>query len=238
MLKSLLGFLKKYASYEIAILLIGQFATVGLFLGGLASPLTAAVIIIPLSLLVLLYKRLRQLSHESLGAALNLIDRLERLLEHMDRAVITNNGAVQLFAQVTFDSELAQVDSAGIRNLQVVFQHWLPSLKSQAGLLRRTFEQEPNRYFLTQAVNDMIVFYQQYMSEVCNRAIQLCNNASNKRPELWPTFNGFRQNMWELRGAINPFLVDCQRADLSPNTIEVSALTADLDPPARPAVWG
>ncbi len=210
-----------------------------MFLGGLASPLTTAVVIIPLSILLLVIKKQRQLSQESVGRAVALVERLEGLLDQFGRVAVSK-GAVDLLDKVTFDSDPESLTvkvsleiAGGIRTQQSLLSSWHSTLKAEAGLLRKATAAEQKyylQYYLSQAVNDLILLYEQYVDTICTPAIRLVNASPNRKPEISETFNLFRQNMWELRGAINPFLVDCNKAQLSPKTVEVKALTSELEP--------
>ena len=221
-----------------AILFATQAVTVGLFLAGLASPLTTAVVVIPLSVALLAIKRRRQLTQESTGRAVALIERLEGLLGQFGRVVVAK-GAVDLLDKVQWDenpqssTRMVSLEIAtGIKTRQGLLNSWYATLKAAVELLKKTASEQKYylKYYLSTAVNDLISLYEQYMDAICTPAIKLVNASRIRNDDLSPTFNLFRQNMWELRGAINPFLVDCQKAELNPRTVEIKALTVEIEP--------
>jgi hypothetical protein len=221
-----------------AILFATQSVTVGLFLAGLASPLTTAVVVIPLSVALLAIKRRRQLTQESAGRAVALIERLEGLLGQFGRVAVAK-GAVDLLDKVQWDenpqssTRMVSLEIAtGIKTRQGLLNSWYATLKANVELLKKTASEQKYylKYYLSTAVNDLVSLYEQYMDAICTPAIKLVNASRMRNDDLSPTFNLFRQNMWELRGAINPFLVDCQKAELNPRTVEVKALTVEIEP--------
>ncbi len=230
--------LRRYFSIEMVIVFTTQTVTVGLFLAGLASPLTTAVVVIPLSVAFFVIKRRRELTQESTGRAVALIERLEGLLGQIGRVAVAK-GAVDLLDKVQWDENpqsttrmVALEIATGIKTRQTLLNSWYATLKADVELLKKTAPEQKYylKYYLSTAVNDLILLYEQYMDTICSPTIRLVNSSRIRNDDLSPTFNLFRQNMWELRGAINSFLVDCQKAQLNPRTLEVKALTVEIEP--------
>jgi len=183
------------------------------------------------------------MSQESSDRIAAIIKRLSRLVDQVG-TVTGNQGAVDLLGKVGFDRDTSTITQreghtliAEIRDAFKLFQAWQTSVKEGALLLRDAYTPSMNSYYITRGINDLIFLYDFYLDMICNKTVRLVNEAPTKSPDLWDSFESLRGNMYELRGAINPFLTDCAEAGLSPVKTQVNPWSAHLDPVQRAATF-
>jgi hypothetical protein len=235
---------KKYVTPQLGLTILSEAVILILFALGIASVPLTAVLVIGLAFIWTIYLRRRQMSQESSDRIAAIIKRLVRLVEQVG-TVTGNQGAVDLLGKVGFDKDTStltqkegRVLMAEIRDAFRLFQAWQTSVKEGALVLRETYTPNMNSYYITRAINDLIFLYDFYLDLICNKTVRLANEAPTKSPDLWNSFESLRGNMYELRGAINPFLTDCAEAGLSPVKTQVNPWSAHLDPMQKPATIG
>ena len=232
---------KRYVTPQFGTTILSEAVILILFALGIASIPLTATLVISLASIWTIYVRRRQLSQESSDKIVALIKRMGRLVDQIG-ITASNQGAVDLLGKVEYDKDTsirtrkeAQVMMVEIKDAFKIFQAWQTSVKESAQLLKETYTPSVNLSYVMHAINDLIFLYDYYLDNICNKTVRLVNDASTQSPDLSGSFEALRGNMYELRGAINLFLVDCTEAGLRPIKAQVNPWSAHLDP--RP-VWG
>jgi len=232
---------KRYVTPQFGTTILSEAVILILFALGIASIPLTATLVISLASIWTIYVRRRQLSQESSDKIVALIKRMGRLVDQIG-ITASNQGAVDLLGKVEYDKDTsirtrkeAQVMMVEIKDAFKIFQAWQTSVKESAQLLKETYTPCVNLSYVMHAINDLIFLYDYYLDNICNKTVRLVNDASTQSPDLSGSFEALRGNMYELRGAINLFLVDCTEAGLRPIKAQVNPWSAHLDP--RP-VWG